>query len=67
MKENEILEGIHCVRAEMARACDFDVDKIVALAREQLGDLTAQGWKMASFPPRPAQKPGAVHEDPPDD
>jgi hypothetical protein len=66
MKENEILEEIHRGRADLARECGYDVDKILARIRERVGDLEAQGWKIVSFPPRPAEKFDAVHEDPPE-
>jgi len=66
MQENEIHEEIYRVRADLARECGYDVDKILARARKDLGDLEAKGWKFVSLPPRPAEKFGVVNEDPPE-
>ncbi len=48
MKENEILEEIHRVRAEHARECNYDVDVIFAQMDEDLKRLQAEGWKVVS-------------------
>jgi len=66
MKENEILEEIHRIRAEQARECGYDVDVMMARMRQNLGRLKEEGWKIVSPPKRPAEKSGAVHEDPPE-
>ena len=52
MKENEILEEIHRVRAEHARECNYDVDVIFAEMREDLKRLQAEGWQVVTPAPR---------------
>ena len=48
MKENEILDEIHRIRAEHAKACNYDVDTIFAEMREDLKRLQAEGWKVVT-------------------
>ena len=52
MKGNEILAEIHRVRAEHARACNYDVDVLFAEMREELKRLQAEGWQVVSLAPR---------------
>ncbi len=65
MKENEILEQIHRVRAEHARECNYDVDVIFAEMREDLKRLQAQGWRVVSPAPREKEPAYALREEPP--
>ena len=52
MKENEILEEIHRVRAAHARECNYDVNVIFARMDEDLKRLQAEGWKVVTPAPR---------------
>ena len=65
MKENEILEEIHRVRAEHARECNYDVDIIFARMREDLERLKAEGWKVVSPAPREKETSYLLREEPP--
>ena len=65
MKENEILEEIHRVRAEHARECNYDVDTIFAKMREDLKRLEAEGWKIVSPAPRETEAAYSLREEPP--
>ena len=65
MKENEILAEIHRVRAEHARACNYDIDTIFAEMREDLKRLEAEGWKVVSPAPREKETSYALREEPP--
>ena len=65
MKENEILEEIHRVRAEHARECNYDVDIIFAKMREDLKRLEAEGWQVVSPAPREKEAALALREEPP--
>ena len=65
MKENEILAEIHRVRAEHARACNYDIDTIFAEMREDLKRLEAEGWKVVSTAPREKETSYALREEPP--
>jgi hypothetical protein len=65
MKENEILEQIHRVRAEHARKCNYDVDVIFAEMREDLKRLQAEGWRVVSPAPREKETAYALREEPP--
>jgi hypothetical protein len=65
MKENEILEQIHRVRAEHARECNYDVDVIFAEMREDLKRLKAEGWQVVSPAPRETATAYALREEPP--
>ena len=65
MKENEILEQIHRVRAEHARECNYDVDVIFAQMREDLERLKAEGWRVVSPEPREKEAAYALREEPP--
>ena len=66
MKENEILEEIHRVRAEHARECNYDVDIIFARMREDLERLKAEGWKVVSPAPREKETSYLLREEPPE-
>ena len=66
MKENEILEQIHRVRAEHARECNYDVDVIFAQMREDLERLKAEGWRVVSPEPREKETAYALREEPPE-
>ena len=65
MKENEILEQIHRVRAEHARECNYDVDVIFAQMREDLERLKAEGWRVVSPAPHERETACALREEPP--
>ena len=65
MKENEILADIHRVRAEHARACNYDVDVIFAEMREDLKRLQAEGWQVVTAAPREKEANCALREEPP--
>ena len=65
MKENEILEEIHRVRAEHARECNYDIDVIFAEMREDLKRLQAEGWKVVTPAPREQEISTALREEPP--
>ena len=65
MKENEILEEIHRVRAEHARECNYDVDIIFARMREDLKRWEAAGWKIVSPAPREKETAHSLREEPP--
>ena len=65
MKENEILEEIHRVRAEHARECNYDVDIIFAKMREDLKRLQAEGWQVVSPAPREKETACSLREEPP--
>ena len=66
MNENEIIAEIHRTRAEHARECNYDVDVIFAKMGEELERLKAEGWTVASHPPRRiADSTCILREDPP--
>ena len=65
MKENEILEEIHRIRAEHAKSCNYDVDTIFAEMREDLKRLEAEGWKVVSPAPREKETAYSLREEPP--
>lgn len=49
MLENEIIAEIHRYREKLARAHDFDVDKLSAHFRALESEYVAKGWKFVSF------------------
>lgn len=65
MKENEILEQIHRIRAEHARECNYDVDVIFAEMREDLKRLQAEGWRVVTLAPREKETAYSLREEPP--
>ena len=65
MKENEILDEIHRIRAEHAKACNYDVDTIFAEMREDLKRLEAEGWKVVTPAPRKKETAYSLREEPP--
>ena len=65
MKENEILEQIHRVRAERARECNYDVDVIFAEMRKDLERLKAEGWRIVTSAPREMETGYSLREEPP--
>ena len=65
MKENEILEEIHRVRAEHARECNYDVNVIFAQMDEDLKRLQAEGWKVVTPAPREKEASYALRDEPP--
>ncbi len=65
MKENEILEEIHRVRAEHAVECGYDVKVMFARMDAELECLKAEGWQVVSPAPREKQTAYALREDPP--
>ena len=65
MPENEILSEIHRVRAEHARECNYDMDKIFAEMREDLKRLQAEGWRVVSPVPREKEADCLLREEPP--
>ena len=65
MKENEILEEIHRVRAEHAAECGYDVNVMFARMDEDLKRLQAEGWKVVTPAPREQETSTALREEPP--
>ena len=65
MKENEILEEIHRIRAEHAAECGYDVNVMFARMDEDLKRLEAEGWKVVSPAPREKETSYALREEPP--
>ena len=65
MKENEILEEIHRVRAEHAAECGYDVNVMFARMDEELKRLQAEGWQVASPAPREKEITDSLREEPP--
>ena len=65
MKENEILEEIHRIRAEHAAECGYDVDVMLAQMDADLKRLQAEGWQVVSPTPREKETPYALREEPP--
>ena len=65
MKENEILEEIHRVRAEHARECNYDVNVIFARMDEDLKRLQAEGWKVVTPAPREKKTSYMLRDEPP--
>ena len=64
MKENEILEEIHRIRAEHAAECGYDVNVMFARMDEDLKRLEAEGWKVVSPAPREKETSYALREEP---
>jgi hypothetical protein len=65
MKENEILEEIHRIRAEHAAECGYDVNVLFAQMDAGLKHLQAEGWKVVSPAPREKKTACALREEPP--
>ena len=65
MKENEILEEIHRIRAEHAAECGYDVNVMFARMDEDLKRLQSEGWKVVSPAPREKEISYALCEEPP--
>jgi hypothetical protein len=65
MKENEILEEIHRIRAEHAAECGYDVNVMFARMDAGLKRLQAEGWKVVSPAPREKEAACALREEPP--
>jgi hypothetical protein len=65
MKENEILEEIHRIRAANAAECGYDVNVMFARMDANLKQLEAQGWKVVSPAPREKETAYALREEPP--
>ena len=65
MKENEILEEIHRLRAEHAAACGYDVKRMLAGMDAELEHLRAQGWAVVSLAPREPETAALLREEPP--
>ena len=66
MKENEILEEIHRVRAAHAAECGYDVKVMFARMDEELERLKAEGWKVVTPAPREKETTDALREEPPE-
>ena len=66
MKENEILEEIHRIRAEHAAECGYDVKVMFARMDEELERLKAEGWQVASPAPREKETADTLREEPPE-
>lgn len=49
MPENEIIAEIHRTRADIARECDHDVDKLFAYLRKKTAEFQAAGWEVADI------------------
>ena len=65
MKENEILEEIHRIRAEHAAECGYDVKVMLARMDAELERLKAEGWRVVSPAPREKETACALREEPP--
>jgi hypothetical protein len=65
MKENEILEEIHRIRAEHAAECGYDVQVMFARMDAELERLKAEGWNVVSPAPRETEPASALREEPP--
>ena len=65
MKENEILEEIHRIRAENAAECGYDVNVMFARMDAELERLKAEGWQVVSPAPREKESSYALRETPP--
>ena len=65
MKENEILEEIHRIRAEHAAECGYDVNVMFARMDVELKRLQAEGWQVVSPAPREKETSYALREEPP--
>ena len=65
MKENEILEEIHRIRAEHAAECGYDVNVMFARMDEELKRLQAEGWQVVSPAPREKETTDSLREEPP--
>ena len=64
MKENEILEEIHRIRAEHAAECGYDVNVMFARMDAELERLKAEGWQVVYPEPREAETPLALRDEP---
>ena len=64
MKENEILEEIHRIRAEHAAECGYDVNVLFTRMDAHLKELEAQGWRVVSPEPREKETAYALREEP---
>ena len=65
MKENEILEEIHRIRAEHAAECGYDVNAMFARMDAELERLKAEGWQVVSPAPREKETADSLREQPP--
>ncbi len=65
MKENEILEEIHRIRAEHAAECGYDVKVMFARMDAALERLQAAGWQVVSPAPREKESAYSLREAPP--
>jgi hypothetical protein len=65
MKENEILEEIHRIRAEHAAECGYDVNVMCARMDVELKRLQAEGWQVVSPAPREKETASSLREEPP--
>jgi hypothetical protein len=65
MKENEILEEIHRIRAEHAAECGYDVNVMLARMDTELERLKGEGWQVVSPAPREKEISNALREEPP--
>jgi len=65
MKENEILEEIHRIRAEHAAECGYDLSVMFARMDAELERLKAEGWQVVSPTPPEAEAPGVLCEEAP--
>jgi hypothetical protein len=65
MKENEILEEIHRIRAEHAAECGYDVNVMFARMDVELKRLQAEGWQVVSPAPREKETASSLREEPP--
>jgi hypothetical protein len=59
MKENEILEEIHRIRAAHAAECGYDVNVMFARMDADLKRLEAEGWRVET--PAPRERLGATY------
>jgi len=65
MKENEILEEIHRIRAEHAAECGYDVNVMFARMDAELERLKSEGWKVVSPASHEKETAYSLREEPP--
>ena len=65
MPENEIIAEIHRHREALARACDYDVAKLMAYYRRREAERADDGHPLVSFAGSEAGETCVVREEPP--
>jgi hypothetical protein len=65
VSENEIMAQIHRHREEVARRCDYDVDKLFAYYREQQDRWATEGWRVVPVAGESKDDASVIREEPP--